>query len=152
LLEELCRKVPISFWGAGAASLPPESPLRGRVNPPLWGYDMYRQLQRSKIALNIHIDMAEQYAANMRLYEATGVGTMLLTDWKTNLHEMFEIGKEVVAYRSVEECVELVNYYLAHDSEREAIAKAGQQRTLSEHSYYHRMQELTEILNRYLHQ
>ncbi|HEU4931214.1 MAG TPA: glycosyltransferase, partial [Pyrinomonadaceae bacterium] len=150
LLEELCRKVPVSFWGAGANSLPPESPLRGRVNPPLWGYDMYRQLQRSKIALNIHIDMAEQYAANMRLYEATGVGTMLLTDWKTNLHELFEIGKEVVAYRSTEECVELVNYYLAHDSEREAIAKAGQQRTLSEHSYYHRMQELTEILDRYL--
>ena len=150
LLEELCRKVPISFWGAGAENLPADSPLRGRVKPPLWGYDMYRQLRRSKIALNIHIDMAEQYAANMRLYEATGVGTLLLTDWKTNLHELFEIGKEVVAYRSTEECVELVQHYLAHDAEREAIAKAGQQRTLSEHSYYHRMQELTEILNRYL--
>jgi spore maturation protein CgeB len=94
--------------------------------------------------------MAEQYAANMRLYEATGVGTMLLTDWKTNLHEVFEIGKEVAAYRSTRECVELVNYYLANDKEREAIARAGQQRTLSEHSYYHRMQELTEILERYL--
>ncbi len=150
LLEELSRQTPISFWGAGAEGLPADSPLRGRVQPPLWGYDMYRQLQRSKIALNIHIDMAEQYAANMRLYEATGVGTMLLTDWKTNLHELFELGKEVVAYRNTEECVELVKYYLAHDDEREAIARAGQQRTLSEHSYYHRMQELTEILNRYL--
>jgi len=150
LLEELCRHVPISFWGAGAEGLPPDSPVRGRVKPPLWGYDMYRQLQRSKIALNIHIDMAEQYAANMRLYEATGVGTMLLTDWKTNLHELFELGKEVVAYRSTDECVEMVKYYLAHDAEREAIARAGQQRTLSDHSYYHRMQELTEILDRYL--
>ena len=151
LLEELSRTTPLSVWGAGAESLPPDSPLRARVRPPLWGYDMYRQLQRSKIALNIHIDMAEQFAANMRLYEATGVGTMLLTDWKTNLHEMFDVGTEVVAYRSIEECVELVNYYLAHDSEREAIAEAGQKRTLCEHSYYHRMQELTEILNRYLH-
>jgi hypothetical protein len=150
LLEELCRNVPISFWGAGAENLPADSPLRGRVKPPLWGYDMYRQLQRSKIALNIHIDMAEQYAANMRLYEATGVGTMLLTDWKMNLPELFVPGKEVAAYCSKEECVELVNYYLAHDSEREAVARAGQQRTLSEHSYYHRMQELTEILDRYL--
>jgi spore maturation protein CgeB len=150
LLEELCRNVPISFWGAGAENLPADSPLRGRVKPPLWGYNMYRQLQRSKIALNIHIDMAEQYAANMRLYEATGVGTMLLTDWKVNLPELFAPGKEVAAYRSTAECVELVNYYLAHDSEREAVARAGQQRTLSEHSYYHRMQELTEILNRYL--
>ena len=150
LLEELSRKTPLSCWGAGVESLPPDSPLRGRVKPPLWGYDMYRQLQRSKIALNIHIDMAEQFAANMRLYEATGVGTMLLTDWKTNLHELFELGSEVVAYRSIAECVELVNHYLADDSEREAIAKAGQKRTLCEHSYYHRMQELTEILNRYL--
>jgi len=151
LLEELCRRVPISFWGAGRESLPANSPLRGRVKPPLWGYDMYRQLQRSKIALNIHIDMAEQYAANMRLYEATGVGTMLLTDWKTNLNELFEVGTEVAAYRSIDECVELVDYYLTHDAERETMARAGQQRTLSEHSYYHRMQELTEILERYLH-
>jgi len=151
LLEALSRKTPLSCWGTGVDGLAPDSPLRGRVKPPLWGYDMYRQLQRSKIALNIHIDMAEQYAANMRLYEATGVGTMLLTDWKTNLHELFELGREVVAYRSVEECLELVNHYLAHDEEREQIAKAGQKRTLSEHSYYHRMQELTEILNRYLH-
>jgi len=150
LLEELCRRVPLSVWGAGAENLPPDSPLHGRVNPPLWGYEMYRQLQRSRIALNVHIDMAEQYAANMRLYEATGVGTMLLTDWKKNLGEMFEIGNEVVAYRSPQECVELVQHYLAHDEEREAIARAGQQRTLSEHSYYHRMQELTEILGRYL--
>ena len=150
LLEELSRNVSLSVWGAGAENLPPYSPLRGRVKPPLWGYDMYRQLQRSRIALNIHIDMAEQYAANMRLYEATGVGAMLLTDWKTNLHELFEIGKEVGAYRSTQECLDLVSHYLAHDDEREAMARAGQQRTLSEHSYYHRMQELTEILERYL--
>lgn len=150
LLEALSERVPLSCWGAGVDSLPPNSPLRGRVKPPLWGYDMYRQLQRSKIALNIHIDMAEQFAANMRLYEATGVGTMLLTDWKTNLPDLFEPGVEVVAYRSIDECVELVEYYLAHESEREAIASAGQERTLCEHSYYHRMQELTDILNRYL--
>lgn len=150
LLEALSRRVPLSCWGAGVDGLPADSPLRGHVKPPLWGYDMYRQLQRSKIALNIHIDMAEQFAANMRLYEATGVGTMLLTDWKKNLPELFEPGVEVVAYRSTAECVELVEDYLARDEEREAIAKAGQKRTLCEHSYYHRMQELTEILNRYL--
>lgn len=150
LLETLCRNVSLSCWGHGAETLPLDSPLRGRMKKPLWGYDMYRQLQRAKIALNIHIDMAEGYAANMRLYEATGVGTMLLTDWKTNLHEMFEINKEVAAYRSVDECVELVQYYLQRDVERELMAQAGQKRTLSEHTYYQRMQELTGILERYL--
>ncbi len=150
LLQELSRNGSLTCWGAGAESLPLDSPLRGRIRPPLWGYDMYRQLQRAKIALNIHIDMAEQFAANMRLYEATGVGTMLLTDWKTNLHQLFRPGKEVATYRSPQECLDRIAYYLEHEDEREAMAKAGQQRTLCDHTYYHRMQELIEILNRYL--
>ena len=36
---------------------------------------MYRVLRQSKIALNRHSDVAEDHANNMRLYEATGVGT-----------------------------------------------------------------------------
>lgn len=150
LLESLCKNVSVSCWGSGAENLPEDSPLRAAMKPPLWGYDMYRRLQRAKVALNVHIDMAEGFAANMRLYEATGVGTMLLTDWKSNLHELFDIGKEVAAYRSAEECVELAQRYLERDDERESMAKAGQKRTLSEHTYYQRMQELTEILERYM--
>jgi hypothetical protein len=150
LLEEVNRRTSLSCWGSGTETLPEDSALRGKVRPPLWGLDMYRQLQRARIALNIHIDMAENYAANMRLYEATGVGTLLVTDWKTNLPELFEPGKEVMAYKSPEECAELIAYYLDHEADREAIARAGQQRTLRQHTYYHRMQELTEILERYL--
>src|SRR5262249_52968833 len=97
-----------------------------------------------------HTDIAGTYASNMRLYEATGVGTMLLTDWKENLKDLFEIGKEVVAYRSHEECKDLISYYLTHDNEREAIALAGQRRTLSEHNYYHRMKDLADAVSKYL--
>ena len=86
----------------------------------------------------------------MRLYETTGVGTLLITDYKDNLHTLFEPGKEVVAYSSAEECVERIQYYLKHDDEREAIARAGQQRTLREHTYYQRMQELVDIVRKYL--
>jgi len=112
---------------------------------------MYQLLAQSRITLNIHIDQAGPYAANMRLFEATGVGTLLITDWKENLHEMFEPGKEVVAYRSSEECAEMIQYYLEHEEERKAIAQAGQQRTLREHTYYHRMQELVDIVTPLLH-
>jgi len=73
-------------------------------------------------------------------------------DWKKNLHEMFDLGKEVVSYRTSEECAEVVQYYLEHDEEREAIAHAGQQRTLRDHTYYQRMQELAAIVERYLRQ
>jgi spore maturation protein CgeB len=147
LLEEVNRRVPLTCWGYGGGSLAQRSSLR--VHDPIWGYDMYRQLQRAKVALNVHIDLAGSYAGNMRLYEATGVGTLLVTDWKTNLHEFFEPGTEVVTYQDPAEAAELIAYYLAHDEEREAIARAGQQRTMRDHTYYRRMQEFTRILEGY---
>ena len=94
--------------------------------------------------------MANGYANNMRLFEATGVGTLLLTDWKANLAELFEPGREVIAYRTPDECAELIGYYLEHDAERDAVARAGQQRTLREHSYDQRMQELVDVVAPYL--
>lgn len=78
------------------------------------------------------------------------MGALLITDWKENLHEMFEPGQEVVAYHSPEECAELVQYYLTHDVERKAIANAGQQRTLRDHTYDKRMQEFVDIVQNYL--
>jgi spore maturation protein CgeB len=77
-------------------------------------------------------------------------GALLVTDWKENLHEMFELGKEVIAYRTPEECAELIRYYLEHENEREEIARAGQQRILNEHTTYQRMQELVDIVGRHI--
>jgi len=150
LLEEVAERVPLSCWGTGAETLDPNSPLRKLIQPPLWGYQMYRKLQEAQIVLNIHVDVSEKYAGNMRLYETTGVGTTLVTDWKSNLHELFEPGREVIAYHSPAECADLVEYYLARANEREAIGRAGQQRTLREHTYLQRMQEMGSILERHL--
>lgn len=150
MLEYLARNTPIEFFGYGAGGLDAGSPIRSRHRGEVWGMDMYRALARSRVTLNRHINVAENNANNMRLYEATGVGTLLITDRKDNLGELFEVGKEVVAYSDKEEAAELIRYYLAHPAEAQAIARAGQQRTLGEHTYRHRMQELVPILERYL--
>jgi spore maturation protein CgeB len=150
MLEYLAGNTPIQFFGYGADSLDADSPIRARHHGEVWGLDMYRVLARSHISLNRHINVAENYANNMRLYEATGVGTLLLTDRKDNLGDLFEIGKEVVAYSSQEEAAELISYYLDHPEEAASIARAGQARTLREHTYQHRMQELMPILERHL--
>jgi hypothetical protein len=145
LLERVCVRPDVEVWGRGANGLPESSWTRRRYKGVAWGLDMYQVLHASKITLNHHIDMAGPYANNMRLFEATGVGALLLTDSKVNLREMFEPDREVVTYGSAEECAELVDHYLAHDSDRESIARAGQQRTLREHSYSQRMQELVAV-------
>lgn len=150
MLEYLARHTPISFFGYGAGSLNRQSPIVPRHKGEVWGLDMYRALARSRVTLNRHINVAENFANNMRLYEATGVGSLLITDRKDNLGELFEIGKEVVAYDSPEEAAELIRYYTAHPEEARAIAQAGQARTLREHTYQHRMVELLPMLERHL--
>ena len=150
VLEYLAKNTPIQFFGYGAASLDRGSPIISRHHGEVWGLEMYRALARSRITINRHINVAENNANNMRLYEATGVGSLLLTDKKDNLGELFEIGKEVVAYSSQEEAAELIRYYLAYPEEAQAIASAGQARTLRDHTYRRRMEELVPMLERYL--
>lgn len=150
LLDALACATPIQFWGYGADLLAPQSPVRARHNGEAWGLEMFRLLRRSMITVNRHIDVAENHANNMRLFEATGCGALLITDYKDNLHELFEIGTEIVAYRSPEECISLVNYYLAHPEKAAKIARAGQMRTLREHTYSLRMRQTARILSRHL--
>ncbi|HLH29979.1 MAG TPA: glycosyltransferase [Terriglobia bacterium] len=149
-LEFVAQNVPVRVFTASADGIPNESPMLRYREDAVWGRQMYETLKRSELTLNHHVDIAEDYAGNARLFEATGVGTLLVTDWKKNLHEMFEPGKEVVAYRTPEECVEMIRHYLEHEDERRAIARAGQQRTLRDHTCRHRMEELVTIVERYL--
>lgn len=150
LLDVLAKQTPIEFWGYGADTLPADSPIRSRHHGEAWGTEMFHLLGSSRITVNRHGEIAENFACNMRLFEATGCGTLLITDYKDNLNELFEIGKEVVAYRSPEECAALVNYYLAHPDEAEKIARAGQERTLRQHTYPRRMEQTAEILERHI--
>lgn len=150
ILEDLSRLVQMDFWGYGAENLPSESIIRKRHHGQIWGMEMFSALQKSFITINRHIDVAENNANNMRLFEATGCGAMLITDYKDNLNELFEIGKEVVAYRSPEEAAALVKYYLQNPKEAEEVALAGQRRTLRDHTYEKRMSQTAEILERHL--
>jgi spore maturation protein CgeB len=150
LLETLCERLPqVKIWASAIDHLPPRSTIRDHYMGQAWGRQMYEILRCSKITLNHHGDVAP-YANNMRLYEATGVGTLLITDAKGNLREIFEPGKEVIAYHDPNECVQSIQFYLEHEGEREAIARAGQERTLREHTYYQRMQELVDIVKKCL--
>lgn len=151
LLEGVASQVQVDFWGFGVESLLKDSPILSRYHGEAWGIHKLNILHNSRIALTKHItSVAGNYANNMTLYEATGVGTLLITDAKDNLNDLFEVGKELVAYHDARECADLVKYYLEHEDERFAIARSGQRRTLQEHSYENRMQELVEIVGRYV--
>jgi spore maturation protein CgeB len=150
LLEHLARHTAIRIFGYGAEQLPANSPILERYEKEVWGLDMYRVLARSRITVNRHIGVAENNANNMRLYEATGMGALMLTERKDNLAELFEPGREVETYSDPEEAVEKINTLTRNPERLAQIAAAGSVRTLREHTYENRMKELLEILTRRL--
>jgi predicted O-methyltransferase YrrM/predicted Zn-dependent protease len=117
-----------------------------------WGMGMYEALRSGRIILNSHIDLAGGEAGNMRLFEATGVGSFLLTEEHPQLSLYFESGSEVATYRSEGELFDKIYYYLEHAEEREAIAKRGQQRCLTEHSMERRAAEFDATIQELLAQ
>lgn len=103
--------------------------------PSAFGRAMYQAIRDSKLTLNTHIDAARDNASNMRMFEATGVGTCMLTERQSDLAEIFEPDREVVTYSSHEECVEKAVWLLEHDKEREEIGLAGQRRVMKDHRW-----------------
>ena len=145
-LETLCEKVQnISVFAPSVDHLPKSSAIRKAYAGEAWGRDMYCVLRRSKMTIN-HLGDVAPFSNNLRMYEATGMGALLVTQRTENLPELFSVGKEVAAYTSAGDCAELIDHYLERDDERKGMADGGRDRTLSDHTWLDRMRELVEIV------
>jgi len=79
-----------------------------------------------------------------RNFEVPGCGGFLLTGEADTLPEYFVEGEELVCFRGMDDLINKVRYYLKHEDERAAVAKAGYQRTMREHTYVHRFRHIFE--------
>jgi len=149
--ESLLRSVPILGIVAGLTPdqcLPVNPRLKPFMKGPVFGLEMFQLLADSLLTLNIHADSSPEFASNMRLYEVTGAGSCLVTDWRQNLQELFEADSEVVVYRSAEECLEKVKWLLDNRQAALEIGKAGQLRTLNNYTFAHRAPQLVGIIEK----
>src|SRR5258708_19653309 len=84
LLEAVAERYDLKLWGNRPQALAASSPLHRCFQGEVWGTDMYRVLQRSRITLNSHIDMAGPKAGNMRLFQPPPARTFFLTDFQNH--------------------------------------------------------------------
>jgi hypothetical protein len=124
--------------------------VRARNRGALWGRGMYRALKGSRIAINIGIDLAKGETGNMRMIEAAGLGTFLLTEHKDNIRNYFEPGVEVETFTSPAELEAKVRYFLHHEDKREAIAARGRERCRRDFSMERSLGQFTEIIRQHL--
>lgn len=146
--EVLAQNVPeFSWWGYAGSSLGPGSALKKCWRGPAWGRDMYGIYLRSRIVVNRHGEIARGYANNMRLYEATGSGALLVTESAPNLAELFQPGVEVGVYDGTGPgLVDAVRKYLSDPERLASVAAAGRAATLSRHTFDDRARILDGLL------
>jgi spore maturation protein CgeB len=144
-LKNIFKDSAILQYGSSKVS-PYSKALLKKMHPPVFGIDMLELFMKSGIVLNFHIGIAGDYAGNIRMFEATGAGSCLLTDNKKNMPDLFEIGKEVIVYDSEDDCIEKIKWLLDHEEERNKIAMAGKKRTLNHHTVANRCEAIATIL------
>jgi hypothetical protein len=120
------------------------------INKSYFGLDMYKLLSKAKIGFNIHGGIAGKFAANIRMFETTGVGSLLLTDNKENIKDFFEPDFEIITYSSTDECIEKISWLEKNPLKIAEISKAGQNRTLKDHTLKNRVQFIDEIIKQHL--
>lgn len=98
---------------------------------------------KSKIALQI----SNRKTLGARIFEAMGCRRMVLADKiKNGLDEIFTDKLNIVLYSDVEELIELAEYYLVNEDEREKVANNGYRLVSSGHTYDDRVVKLFELL------
>jgi spore maturation protein CgeB len=104
--------------------------------------EMSTLFNKSKIVLNPYGASKHFIVPNPRTFEIPATRSFQLTDIPMDVSVFFRPKKEVVVYRDNSEFMELVEYYLNNDEEREKITQAGYKRVIKEHTMEHRVNEL----------
>lgn len=93
------------------------------------GYADYREempriFRSSKVNLNITLRSIIE-GLPLRVIDIMGAGGFLLTNYQPEMGEYFVNGEDLVWFENREDLLDKVGFYLAHDKEREAIARRG---------------------------
>lgn len=97
----------------------------------------------TKINLNIALKGIEG-GTTQRIMDIMGAGGFVLTNYCEETAELFEEDKEIVMFRTPEELIQKVDYYLEHEEEREQIARAGHERAMNDYTYEKKIKRLLD--------
>jgi spore maturation protein CgeB len=111
--------------------------------------DKARAANGARICLNT-LHYGEVDGLNVRTFELAGCGGFQLITSVPVLADHFDVGSEIVAFRSTSELAELIRHYLDRPELAAEIALRGQRRAHSEHTYENRLLEILRITLGYL--
>ncbi|HEV2394979.1 MAG TPA: glycosyltransferase [Verrucomicrobiae bacterium] len=109
-----------------------------------WTDDPYSVYRSTQINLGIGFATPSSVITTVknRDFECPGAGGCYLTTYNWELVKLFELGKEILCYRSVEELIEMYAYYRRRPEECLKIGQAAWRRCANEHTWEKRFRKV----------
>ncbi len=115
----------------------------GWTNGPIPADEIPQTVNSSKMILNFNDSVNNSpNQIKARIFEMTGMGSLLLTEVAPEIEKFYRPGKEIVLFNGANQLIEKVQYYLNNPFERDEIANKAFLRTQSDHLYEHRFNEI----------
>lgn len=108
-------------------------------------YDMAPYIFKN-VKINLNISLRSIISGiPLRCFDIIGAGGFLLSNYQSDFDDCFVAGEDYVYFDSKNDMLDKIEYYLAHDDEREQIAAHGRQTALENHSFEARVPVMLEI-------
>lgn len=107
--------------------------------------DSLKVFYSSKININITLRSIES-GIPARVFDIMSVGGFVISNYQEEIPQLFEEDKEIVTFKSPEELIEKIDYYLAHDEERIRIGINGYKKVKQCYTYEHQLNKILLVL------
>ncbi|GAB3789797.1 hypothetical protein GCM10028818_59030 [Spirosoma horti] len=119
-----------------------QSAYRGQY---LVGAEKNRLLYGARIVFN-NLHYAEITSINQKYFEINGIGGFQLCDDKPTIADYTGVPADAVTFRTIDEAIDKIRYYLAHASERHEFADRQYTHFQQHHTVDHRVGQLLHTL------
>jgi spore maturation protein CgeB len=148
LLERLIAKgIPLKLYGSDFPRWLGDSPVRSVHTGRCIFREEKAQIFRSAAGVLNTVHPAEIMGVNARLFEATGSGAAVITEFRPAVPELFEIDREVLVYRNFDELIDQASRLLTEPGLTTLLGDAASRRAHRDHTYDARVAEILENIS-----
>ncbi len=140
-MRRLSERFPVSIYTGSDTGAYPKLRNRGMAKTLT---EMPLIFRHSCINLNITAKSIRS-GLSLRIWDILGSGGFCLTNYQTELPEIFTIGEHLDAYTSMEELEEKTDFYLHHHARCREIAENGLNEIKNHHTYPIRLTRMLEL-------
>ena len=100
--------------------------------------------------INININAWYNYipsGVSLRIFDIPACGGFLITDFVEELPDLYKLPDEMETFKTQDEFIDKIKYYIKNASLREKIAENGYKRVIADHTYEIRMKQLLDIIS-----